>query len=222
MFGNLSEHLAHELVTDRLRETQDHRRAAELHEPLRVRDGDALERVVPAAAAHDDDAWGVLVRRFTARVSAVARAYRLNADDTEDVMQMTWLRLLEHIDSVRTPAAVGAWLETTARRESLRIVTRPREQPVDEAATPGPAVHPDPCDELLRAELRGELDRAVERLPARQQQLIRMMASEAEPTYTELSDALRMPVGSIGPTRARSLRRLRGDPRLASAAGLPE
>lgn len=193
--------------------------ADRLEQATRRRDSDELERIVPAAAAHDDDAWVALVKRFAARVFAVARAHRLDAEDAEDVMQTTWLRLLEHIDSVRTPAAVGAWLETTARRESLRMITRPRELPVDDAATPEPAVCPDPGAELFAEELRRELDRALERLPGRQKALIRMMTSEAEPTYTELSDTLGMPIGSIGPTRARTLERLRGDPALAAAAG---
>jgi RNA polymerase sigma factor (sigma-70 family) len=182
-----------------------------------ARDAGDLEGIVRSAVARDEYAWAALVRRFMARLIAVTRAHRLTADDADDVVQNTWLRLFEHIESLRTPAAIGAWLETTARRESLRIVTRPREEALDELTLEEPAASPDLVAELTTAERHARLNQAVERLPSRQRDLIRLMLSEREPTYVELSAALDMPIGSIGPTRARSLRRLRGDQALASA-----
>src|SRR5215213_4871672 len=92
-----------------------------------------LERVVRAATVGDASAWSALVERFAARVRSVARRHRLATQDVEDVEQTTWLRLVEQIDRVREPSAVGAWLETTARRESLRLIRAGRlEELVDE------------------------------------------------------------------------------------------
>src|SRR3954470_9129169 len=92
------------------------------------------------ASAGDTAAWSTLMGRFAARLRAVARGYRLAAQDAEDVVQTTWLRLVEHIDSVREPCAVGAWLEITARRESLRVLrTAGREHPTEtEQLAPAP------------------------------------------------------------------------------------
>jgi len=81
-----------------------------------------LERLLAAASKGDDGAWSALGRRFGARVRAVARAHRLTAHDVEDVVQTTWLRLVEHIHRIRDARALGAWLETTARREILRFL----------------------------------------------------------------------------------------------------
>src|SRR4051794_19089771 len=79
-------------------------------------DARELERIVLAAATGDGSAWSALIERFAARVRVVARAHRLGAHDVEDVVQTTWLRLLEHIDRVHEPGALGSWLQTTARR----------------------------------------------------------------------------------------------------------
>src|SRR4051794_34157424 len=78
-----------------------------------------LDRAVRAATAGDRVAWKAIVSRFSARVRNVARRHRLGSSDVDDVMQTTWLRLLQPIGQLREPAAVGAWLETTARRECL-------------------------------------------------------------------------------------------------------
>src|SRR5215467_2243715 len=87
-----------------------------------------------AAAAGDQTAWEAIVDRFSGLVWATARAHRLSRDDASDVAQTTWLRLVEHLDRIREPDKLGAWLATTARHESLRLIRRAtREEPSDEA-----------------------------------------------------------------------------------------
>src|SRR6478736_6202280 len=86
-----------------------------------------------AAAAGDQAAWEAIVDRFSGLVWATARAHRLSRDDASDVAQTTWLRLVEYLDRIREPDKLGAWLATTARHESLRMIRHStREQPTDE------------------------------------------------------------------------------------------
>jgi RNA polymerase sigma factor (sigma-70 family) len=177
-----------------------------------------LERLLRASALRGEP-WSSVLQRFTARIRSVARAHRLSAHDAEDVVQTTWLRLLEHLDRVREPEAVGAWLQTTARRESLRVLREgARTQPVEEerletheeAAGAGEVV------ELLeRVTLLGQ---AIQALPRRQRDLMLTLLAEPEPSYADVARRLDMPIGSIGPTRARSLERLRRDVRIAALA----
>src|SRR5262245_22432726 len=88
--------------------------------------------VVIAARGGDQVAWRELVRRFARMVWGIARSYRLSQQDAEDVSQTTWLQLATHLRSVEDPAAVGGWLATTARRESLRLaIRRDREVPAE-------------------------------------------------------------------------------------------
>jgi DNA-directed RNA polymerase specialized sigma24 family protein len=86
--------------------------------------GRRLPSVVHQARHGDELAWNALVARYAGLVWSVARAHRLSPADAADVTQATWTKLLEHLDDLHEPAAVGGWLATTARRESLRLVGR--------------------------------------------------------------------------------------------------
>ena len=145
------------------------------------------------------------------RAGAVARSYRLDQADAADVVQTTWLRLLEHLDRIEDPSRLVGWLVTTARRECLRVLRRSgRERPVaDEDTTLEVTDDAEPVDaHLITSERNAILWRAFLRLPQRCQQLLRIVVAMPQ-AYHEVSAAMDMPVGSIGPTRARCLSRLR-------------
>lgn len=179
-----------------------------------------LEHLVTAASGGDSEAIAELVERFAPRVRRVARAYRLGPPDVEDVMQTTWLRLLQHVDQIRNPNAIGAWLESTARHESIRVLkSKSREQPTDDDEVfeaPGPPVE----EQHMRVTERcaGALEAAVEQLPGHQRELVSLLFADPAPHYDEISRTLGIPIGSIGPTRARSLARLRRNRDLAALA----
>ena len=178
-----------------------------------------LDALVRAASAGDGAAWETLVERFTGRIRAVTQDHRLSQHDAEDVMQSTWLRLFEHIASVRVPGAVGAWIATTARRESLRAVRAARRQePTDHELLDSEVVEPVDVDRLAAAERRSTMAGALNKLSPRDAALLGMLFAEPAPSYAEISAALDMPVGSIGPTRQRSIARLRRDRELRRLA----
>jgi RNA polymerase sigma factor (sigma-70 family) len=166
--------------------------------------------LVSAAAAGDRAAWERLVDRFSGLVWSVARSYRLDDVDAADVFQTTWLRLVEHVDALRNPDALAGWLATTTRNECLRMLRhQARQVPTEDDRIPDEPV-PSMLDaELLTRERDAALWRAFATLSARCQALLRMLASDPAPSYEEISAALDMPVGSIGPTRARCLETLR-------------
>jgi RNA polymerase sigma factor (sigma-70 family) len=172
-------------------------------------DGD-IARIVKSAAAGNEDGWDALVREFGGLIRAIAHAYRLRDARAADVAQVTWLRLFEHLVDVRDPARVGAWLATTARRECLRVLREDcRQLPLEDGALEdaSPEV---PGEELLDAERDRALWRAFECLRPGDQALLHMLlVADPRPSYEEISAALEIPIGSIGPTRARALERLR-------------
>lgn len=167
--------------------------------------------LVTAAGAGDQSAWDALVARYQGRVWAIARAHRLNTADAEDVFQVTFLRLVTHIGTIRDPNRVGAWLATTARHECLRLLRRAgRAVPSDDDSVLDAADHlmPPPDMKLLAGERQVALWKALGRLSAQCQRLLRVLMADPEPTYEEVSKALGMPIGSIGPTRGRCLKHL--------------
>jgi RNA polymerase sigma factor (sigma-70 family) len=182
-------------------------------------DQDDAGQLVIRAASGDAGGWEGLVERFSGLVWAVVRAYRLGNADAADVFQTTWLRLAEHIRRIEQPGRVGAWLATAARRECLQHMrSAGRALPTDdtERLEGAPALDNPTEEAVLRAEQEQEdaaravaLWRAVSQLPARCQQLLRVLMASPPPTYAEVSAALDLPIGSIGPTRARCLQTLR-------------
>jgi RNA polymerase sigma factor (sigma-70 family) len=175
--------------------------------------------LVRAAASGDEAAWRAIVERFSGLVWAVTRGYRLPPADAADVFQTTWLRLAEHLGRITSPEHVGAWLATTARHECLRTVRASmRTVPVEDATLPGIGYVDDQSPEQavldaeaarLRSHRAREVWRAFHGLSARCQQLLRVLMATPPPSYAEVGAALGMPVGSIGPTRARCLGNLR-------------
>jgi DNA-directed RNA polymerase specialized sigma24 family protein len=106
---------------------------------------------------------------------------------------------------------VGAWLQTTARHASVRTaIAARREEPVDQEALVEPPAPAEAGDPLEAAERSAALADALQQLPQRHQKLMQMLLADSAPSYAEISAALDMPIGSIGPTRARCLERLRG------------
>lgn len=182
--------------------------------------------LVRDAANGDKQAWNALVEEFASTVWAIARGYRLNAADAGDVSQTTWLRLVEHLDRIEQPERVGAWLATTARRESLRVLRLSGRQvpsggDLDQAPNPRLVRRTAPfhsLDEgLIAAERERQVSGLVEQLPDRSRILLHLLSADSPLSYKRISEALSMPIGSIGPTRARALDKLR---KLAVRAGL--
>lgn len=209
----LTAHLAQTLVDDRLRGADQARRA---RRATKERPPSENRRLVAAAARGDEHAWALLQDRYAKRVRSVARAYRLSPHDVDDVAQTTWLRLLENIGNLRNADGVGAWLETTARRECLGLLRRrTRERPTDDAQLTDKPCEPVAEQRLVAAERSKALAERLVQLPPHQRRLLVALLAEPAPSYREIATSLQIPVGSIGPTRARSLKRLRKDSVLA-------
>jgi RNA polymerase sigma factor (sigma-70 family) len=190
----------------------------------RVYSGKGAERsaapLVLAARDGSRDAWNELVDRFAPTVWAVARGHRLSAADAADVSQTTWMRLVENLGRIEQPERVGAWLATTARRESLRVLRlggRQVPNGEDMDVVPDPRSFDSPEHNVAVNQRADVISQLVENLPLRPRLLLRLLSADPPLSYKEISESLEMPIGSIGPTRARALEQLK---RLALQSGL--
>jgi RNA polymerase sigma factor (sigma-70 family) len=178
-----------------------------------------LGQLLRAAADGDSVAWDSLVDRFSGLLWATARAHRLSSTDAADVVQTTWLRLLENLGRIQEPDRLGGWLAVVARRECLLVLKRSnREPPVpaDEVLDRVPDQRAPVESAMLVAERDAALWQVFDELPDPCRRLLRVLVADPPPAYAEVADALGMPIGSIGPTRARCLAKLRT---LALASG---
>lgn len=168
--------------------------------------------LVQACRAGSEAAWRDLVRRYERLVYTVPRRAGLDADLAADVFQATFTRLFRHLDSLDDPTRVRAWLVTTARRETLRVLARPTlGESADEAALDDLADGSPLPDELLASlQQQDRVRRAVQRLDDNARRFVELVfLSDEPPSYEEIAAQLGIAVGSIGPTRARCLAKLR-------------
>jgi RNA polymerase sigma factor (sigma-70 family) len=180
--------------------------------------GDDLAAIVRAADEGDDRAWEQLVRRLDPLVRRVARGFRLAPSDVDDVVQRTWLTLLQRIHTVNDPARLPGWLATTTRRLCLDLLQgQLREIPMDAIEPCG--AEPSPEDQVIAAEHSRMIRGAVAGLPKHQRTLVTLMTQDPVRPYAEIAEMLRIPIGSIGPTYGRSVLRLRGHGELAGLRG---
>ena len=180
----------------------------------------SVATLVDCAARGDSSAWNSLIDRFAPLVWGVCMRYKLSRVDAADVCQNVWLRLTEKLDTVREPAALGGWLVTTTRRECY-VLFRSRDREVLNAMDADLADdvdRTDPDRDMLRIEREQALLAAFAELPDNARSLLTLLMEDPPRPYREISATLGIPVGSIGPTRARYLERLRRSPALAGLA----
>jgi RNA polymerase sigma factor (sigma-70 family) len=172
-----------------------------------------LDALIPAAAAGDRAATANLVNRYTSLIRNVARGYRLTESDVEDVIQTVWMRCFQHLARLREPRALPGWLKTTAQHEALRLSTAQvrstATDPADLERLLDRTGVADGSADLLRQEAGRVVRDGLAELSAAQRRLLILLHADAQPSYREISEALGIPQGSIGPTRARSLAKLR-------------
>ncbi|GAA4710806.1 RNA polymerase sigma factor [Phytohabitans rumicis] len=172
---------------------------------------DDLATLVRASVNGDEGAWNELVRRHAGLVAGVIWRYRLSTADAQDVSQLVWLHLIEHLAQIREPAALPGWLVTTTRHECQRYLrVNSRSVSVDPAAMTQLSVDAHDVDEeLLAAERVQVLRAALAELSPQHRELLVLLAADPPCPYAEISRILGIPIGSIGPTRSRALDKLR-------------
>lgn len=172
---------------------------------------DGTREIIHAAQSGAAGAADRFVRQFEGLVWWTVRSFRLPESDAEDVVQNTWLRAFEHLDEIRDPERASSWLVTIARRECLKVMRYgKREVPgLEQQAEQRDERSPHPEKAALDARMNDLLWQHVNSLPDSSRALMVALSSNDAPAYADLARRRGIPIGSIGPTRMRSLRKLR-------------
>jgi RNA polymerase sigma factor (sigma-70 family) len=154
----------------------------------------------------DGAAWAELVQRHTRRLLAIARNQGLDEASAADVVQTAWRNLFESMHQLREPERIGVWLTTAVKRNAQFVSKRSKRSfphdPLDQMSPP--------VDEaLLASERRAAVVRALGAIREQCRQLLVLLFAEDSPSYVAIAQQLSMPIGSIGPTRARCLEEMR-------------
>jgi RNA polymerase sigma factor (sigma-70 family) len=172
---------------------------------------DSLPDLLQGISSGDPSAWDEIIRRYGRLVSTTVRSFRLQEADALDAIQTTWLRLAENAHRVQHPERLAGWLATTARRECLRSLRHAKTAPnfADWALETVSDPSAGPEQRAIEASITEMLRDLIDELPPVRRNLIRMLFADNPCSYAEIAHVAGIPLGGIGPTRARALRQLR-------------
>ena len=171
------------------------------HETCDSGDRDLVRRCIEG----DQEAWKQLVRRYERLIYSIALRICRDSETAADVLQQVCLELYQRLDEVRNTATLPSWIATVTRRKSCDYwrSCQPAEPLLDDGSA-------DSEDIFANIERQHTLERAMASLPERNRRLMQMLyMSDRDYSYQEIAQELGMPVASIGPTRIRSLKKLR-------------
>ncbi len=169
--------------------------------------------LIQACRKGDIGAWERVLEKYERLVFSIPLHYGVSRDDAADVAQLTFTILMQSLDSLREDSHLGAWLTTVARRHTWRLFRRANREITgedDDFTETASAVGKTDGDAIDRWEMTEWLDQGLSQLNGRCQTLLLALYFDSqEPSYTEIAGRLNIPVGSVGPTRARCLERLK-------------
>ena len=168
----------------------------------------------------DGVAWEALVHRYQRLVYSIVRRIGLDKHAAADVFQTVFLRLMEHLPRLTQFDRLQAWIVTTAKREALLqrkrglrnvSMTRSDEHDTENAEWEVADDTPLPEDALAELQAQNQVKNAMEQLDLRCRELLTLLYAQDDDkiAYDKVAARLSMPIGSIGPTRARCLGKLR-------------
>ncbi len=176
--------------------------------------------LVAAALGGDVNAWRQLVEVYSGLVWSIVRGMGVQDADAADVFQTVFMRMAERLPQVRDPDRLAGWLAMTCRREvyALARSKHRRSVPTDEMAdVPADETAPDSLAESGDTSQR--VLAALNRMGEPCRSLLRMVAMSDDLSYAEIAEALDMPIGSVGPNRARCLKKLSLMPEIVQLSG---
>ena len=165
----------------------------------------------------DESSWEVLVDRYQRLIYSIPRRAGLNDDQATEVFQEVFTTLVQKLNDITEPERLHAWLVTTARRKTWRLLSKERllqtgkthDDDIGDELSLVVDDAPLPDEILMRLEEQHRVRQALLSLDERCQKLLTMLYYQPEPpSYSEIAAAFGTSEGSIGPTRARCLKKM--------------
>jgi RNA polymerase sigma factor (sigma-70 family) len=163
--------------------------------------------LVAACLSGDASAWDRLIEKYGGLVYSIARAYTLTSQDADDVFQNVFAIVLKSLPDLKQEQSLAPWLGTIARREAQRLNHKTKRWVALDDDFEDSAAHP--LEAIHRQFLRNQVQLALSQLDPPVREFLLACMQDPPPTYQELAERFQMPLGSIGPTRGRYLKKLK-------------
>lgn len=159
-------------------------------------------------------AWERLLKKYERLVFSIPLNYGLSRDDAADISQLTFTILIQNLHTLSEDSRLGAWLATVARRHTWRLLERHRRETasehVDLLAENAVLIGKGDTESIEHWELTEWLHQGLSLISESCQNLLTALYFDPkQPSYAEVAEHLNMPLGSVGPTRARCLKDLK-------------
>ncbi len=156
-------------------------------------------------------AWETLITRYRRLIFSIPNKFGFLPSDCNDVFQTVCVKLIEHLEDLKDNSKVSSWLITTTTRHCIQVQSMKHRDVSDEE---GMEATPDTAETGEEAGIRSDREQkvreAIGEMADRCRQLLELLYLDpSDPSYAEIREKLKMPVPSIGPTRARCLEKLR-------------
>ena len=168
--------------------------------------------LIVACQQGDELAWSTFIARYDRLLYYILDQYHLPPEEIADIVQNSFISLLDKLDGFNESYNFKAWLKTVAKRQAWRYLENRRREDVGSDENASDSIIPDYMDKdaIDRNKQKMQLHEGVLSLNERcKRLLIHLYFDDPTPPYEEIAEELGMPLGSIGPTRARCLKKLR-------------
>ena len=174
--------------------------------------GTYFKNLISLALSGDESAWGEIVDLITPVVIGICQSRQVSREETYDIYGQVCYLLLTNLKDLINPAGLIQYAATITKREILSLARRRKKQVdfliFEYKEFSGESYHGTDKD-IESSQLRELIITAIDRLPEKEAHLLKFLFLDpAEPSYEEIARKLKIPVSSIGPTRARGLKRL--------------
>ncbi len=175
------------------------------------------EELINACRNGDESAWEDIVFKYQKLLYSIPRRAGLGKDLSSDVIQEVFITLFRKLDTIEKPEFLRAWLMTTARHKTIHLIqkeTRGRPISIDDEETESAAFEvrdtaPLADARLITLETENRIETALAGIDDRCRRLLTLLYLDSdEISYAEIAERLQIPLGGIGPTRARCLQKL--------------
>jgi len=172
--------------------------------------------LIKGLRSRNDSAWNYFIEHYGRLIYAVAGKLGLKPAEQEDLFQEACMTILRAIHTLRDPSKLSSWIYSVSRRLAINA-HRGRKSTVqidilEERSSLDDETDLEPgfAREFETLELSARVWDAVGDMEPRCRQLLRWLYLADPPlSYAEISKRAGTPIGSIGPTRARCLDKLR-------------
>jgi len=170
--------------------------------------------LIARCLAHDEGAWREFLQRYSRLIYSSIIKVGLPAEEKDEAFQAAVAAIYRQLPRLRDPEKLTSWIIGISWRQAINCIrSRSREVALEDVETAGSkalpsmtASQPLPDEERVMLERAQQAAEAMAGLTPRCRRLLSILFYEdPTPDYGEISRREGIPVGSIGPTRARCL-----------------